>query len=352
MSLELVWFILAAASLAAYVVLDGFDLGVGIVHRFVARTPAERRLTMATIGPVWDGNEVWLLAAGATMFLAFPKLYAVGVGGFYLPVQLLLWLYLGRGLGIEMKHHHVGGALWDELWDTVFAVASLLIALFLGVALGNVVRGVSFEESGRFFAPLWTSFLPSSPRVGILDVYTLVVGTTATTGLALHGALWLAHRTDGPVAERSAALAKRLGLAVVALVVVTTAATFVVQPLASSAIAARPYLLVFPLAAAGLLGLAVFELGRGRAERAFSASSGFLAAMLASAASTLYPFVLPSAGAASAGLTVENASTTDYALGVGLAWWIPGTLLASAYFVRNYRKLPRRLRVEDLEEHS
>ncbi|NUO48717.1 MAG: cytochrome d ubiquinol oxidase subunit II [Polyangiaceae bacterium] len=352
MTLELVWFVLAAASLAAYVVLDGFDLGVGIVHRFVSVTPAERRLTMATIGPVWDGNEVWLLAAGATLFLAFPKLYAVGVGGFYLPVQMLLWLYLGRGLAIEMKHHHVGGPLWDELWDTIFSASSLLIALFLGLALGNVVRGVSFEASGRFFAPLWTNLLPTSEKVGILDVYTLVVGATAACGLALHGALWLAHRTEGEVAVRSGELAKRLCFGTGLFAAITSAATLVIQPLAREAASERPWLLVFPIASAVAIAMCGLEITRGRHERAFYASSAFLVAMLGSASATLYPRLLPSApGAPSEGITVMNAATSQYALGVGLYWWIPGVLLATTYFVRNYRRLPRRLRLEDLEEH-
>lgn len=352
MTLELVWFILVAVALAAYVVLDGFDLGVGIVHRFVAVTPAERRLTMASIGPVWDGNEVWLLAAGATLLLAFPRLYAVGVGGFYLPVQILLWLYLGRGLAIEMKHHHVGGALWDELWDSIFSLSSLLIALFLGLALGNVVRGVSFDESGRFFAPLWTDLLPTSERVGILDVYTLVVGATAASGLALHGALWLAHRTEGDVATRSGELAKRLCLTTVLLAAITSAATLGIQPLVFEVAGERPWLLVLPAASAIAIAVSWIEIARRRTERAFLASAAFLVAMFGTAAATLYPRLLPSApGAPSEGITVANAATSEYALGVGLIWWIPGVLLATTYFVHNYRRLPRRLRLEDLEEH-
>jgi cytochrome bd ubiquinol oxidase subunit II len=352
MTLELVWFVLAGAALAAYIVLDGFDLGVGIIHRFVAITPAERRLTMASIGPVWDGNEVWLLAAGATLLLAFPKLYAVGVGGFYLPVQILLWLYLGRGLGIEMKHHHVGGPLWDELWDTIFSVSSLLIALFLGLALGNVVRGVSFDERGRFFAPLWTDLLPTSEKVGILDVYTLVVGATAACGLALHGALWLAHRTEGEVAVRSAELAKRLCFATALFAAITSAATLAVQPMVFEVVEERPWLLVFPAASFVALATCWIEIARRRNERGFFASAAFLVAMFGTAAGTLYPRLLPSApGAPSEGITVSNAATTEYALGVGLIWWIPGILLATTYFVRNYRRLPRRLRLEDLEEH-
>ena len=351
MTLELAWFCLIGLALAVYIVLDGFDIGVGIIHRIVARSPEERRLTQATIGPVWDGNEVWLLAAGGTLFLAFPKMYAVAIGGFYLPVQMLLWLFIGRALGIEMKHHAIGGPVWAELWDTIFSLSSLAIAVFLGVALGNVVRGVDFYASGRFFAPLWTGFSPFDARVGILDVYTLLIGATAATALAFHGALWLYDRTQGPVAERSSTLARKLFVASAALVGLTSAATLYVQPLALDAVRERPALLVFPVAAAGALVLCRVEMNRGRSRRAFLASSAFLGLMFATAAASLYPNLLPTKSPSASGLTVENAAASSYALGVGLIWYIPGLLLTASYFFRNYRRLPERLSTSDLDAH-
>ena len=155
-----VWFVLVAIMLAGYVVLDGFDLGAGALHLFAARTDDERRALLAAIGPVWDGNEVWLLAAGGTLFFAFPLLYASSFSGFYLPLNIVLWLLLCRAIGIEFRAH-VDSALWRDFFDSVFALASLLLIIFFGAALGNVMRGVPLGTDHYFFAPLWTDFRPA-----------------------------------------------------------------------------------------------------------------------------------------------------------------------------------------------
>ena len=138
-------------------------LGAGIIHLWVARTDAERRIVLRSIGPVWDGNEVWLLAGGGTLYFAFPALYASGFSGFYLPLMMVLWLLILRGISIEFRSH-VSGAIWPAFWDAVFSAASLLLAVFYGAALGNVVRGVPLDATGRFFEPLWTNFLPGRQR--------------------------------------------------------------------------------------------------------------------------------------------------------------------------------------------
>src|SRR5262245_58191886 len=151
--METVWFIAVSGMLAVYVVLDGFDFGVGILHRFVARTDEERRTSLAAIGPVWDGNEVWLVAAGAVLFMAFPRLFATAFSGFYMPLMIVLWLLILRGVAIHSRSHF-GNPLWGEFWDTTFALASALLAIVLGTALGNVVRGVPLDESGSFAMPL------------------------------------------------------------------------------------------------------------------------------------------------------------------------------------------------------
>ena len=142
--METIWFWVVACMLAAYVILDGFDFGAGIVHFLVARTDDERRVVLSTIGPVWDGNEVWLLAAGGTLYFAFPALYASSFSGFYLPLMMVLWLLILRGVSIEFRNH-VASPVWHPLWDAGFAVASALLAIFFGAALGNVVRGVPLD---------------------------------------------------------------------------------------------------------------------------------------------------------------------------------------------------------------
>src|SRR5437588_2348198 len=149
MSMATAWFAAVSAMLAVYVVLDGFDFGVGTLHRFVAKTDAERRTVLAAIGPVWDGNEVWLIAAGGVLFLAFPKVYAAAFSGFYMALVLVLWLLILRGVAIEARLHGEN-RLWREFWDTIFSLASVLLATVLGAALGNVIRGVAVGESGFF----------------------------------------------------------------------------------------------------------------------------------------------------------------------------------------------------------
>ena len=175
-----VWFVLVALMFGAYVLLDGFDLGIGAAYPFLARDEPERKALLSAIGPVWDGNEVWLIGAGASLFLAFPVLYAAGFSGFFLPLTIVLWLLMGRGIALEFRHH-VDHAVWKPFWDFVFSVSGALLALLLGMTLGNVVRGVPIDASGQFFVPLWTGFDPAPPT-GFVDWYTLLAG--------LQAALW------------------------------------------------------------------------------------------------------------------------------------------------------------------
>src|SRR5215813_2155747 len=218
------WYAIAALMFAIYVVLDGFDLGAGIVAPLVARTDSERRQVLAAIGPYWDGNEVWLLAAGGALFVAFPRVLASGISGFYFAIVLLLWCLLGRGIGIEFRSH-VTDALWRAAWDFVFAAASTLLAVFFGAAFGNLMRGVPLDKDGWFSLPLFTDFTPREP-VGILDWYTILTGVFALVALAAHGAVFVAWKTDGPVHDRSHALARRLWIAVAVLWPIVTIAFF------------------------------------------------------------------------------------------------------------------------------
>src|SRR5580658_11147987 len=179
--METLWFWLIAVAITMYVIFDGFDIGTGILHFLAARDVEERARMFRVIGPVWDGNEVWLIAAGGTLYFAFPALYASSFSGFYLPLIIVLWLLTLRGIAVEFRNH-ASGAVWAPFWDAVFALASLLLAIFFGAALGNVVRGVPLDANGRFFEPLWTNFLPQG-QTGILDWYTILVGVAALGAL-------------------------------------------------------------------------------------------------------------------------------------------------------------------------
>ena len=175
--MEVLWFCLVAITITGYVVLDGYDIGSGILHLFIGKNDAERRAILQSIGPLWDGNEVWLLAGGGTLYFAFPKLYASSFAGFYLPLMIVLWLLILRGLSIELRGH-VDSPTWRPFWDAVFGGSSILLAIFFGAALGNVVRGVPLDKRGDFFLPLWTNF-QLGHEVGILDWYTILVGFLA-----------------------------------------------------------------------------------------------------------------------------------------------------------------------------
>ncbi len=347
--METVWFILMWFMLATYVVLDGFDLGVGMLHLWVAREDTERRQVIRSVGPVWDGNEVWLLAAVGTMVMAFPLLYATSFSGFYLPLMILLWLLMGRALGIELRHQ-MRDPLWTQFWDVVFCVSSLLLAVVLGAALGNVVRGVPLRADGTFFEPLWTDFRVSE-HTGILDWYTLLVALTAAAALTHHGALWLNARTDGLVRQRAERLAARLWPMLAVLIVATTAASFFIQPILRKSLDARPWGVLFIVTTAAALIAADIQRRRGRSGSAFAASAVFLYGMVATVAVTIYPFVLP-ARDPSLGLTALDAAAHRSGLVTALWWWIPGMLLVCAYtYLVSYRTLPGTFSVDDTSDH-
>ncbi len=203
--METIWFCLVAFMIAAYVVLDGFDLGAGILHLLIARTEPERQIVLRAIGPVWDANQVWRIAGAGTLYFAFPLLYASGFSGFYLPLTLVLWLLILRGIGIEFRMH-LGSAVWRGLFDGFFALSSLLLAVMFGVALANVLRGVPLRADGYFFEPLWTDWRVG-PEPGILDWYTVIGGATALAALAMHGATYLALKSEGDLNVRAHRLA-------------------------------------------------------------------------------------------------------------------------------------------------
>jgi len=334
-----IWFCIVAVMIAVYVVLDGFDLGAGIVHLWIARTGAERRAVLASIGPVWDGNEVWLLAGGGTLYFAFPALYAAGFSGFYLPLMVVLWLLILRGIAIEFRNH-IDNSVWVPFWDTVFCGASGLLVIFFGAALGNVVRGVPLDASGYFFLPFWTDF-SMGPEAGILDPYTILIAVAAFATLAEHGALWIALKTEGSLESRARLGAARLWWVVVAMVILITIFSFRIQAHLGESFRERPWGYIFPLIAVSGLVLMRFQ----NALRAFLGSCFYIVGMLTSVVFGVYPWVLPSNADPTQSLTVQNAAAPAYGLEIGLIWFIPGIALALGYFVYTYRNFAGKVRV-------
>jgi cytochrome d ubiquinol oxidase subunit II len=343
--METLWFCLVAFMVAAYVILDGFDLGAGIVHLWVARSDRERRTVIASIGPVWDGNEVWLLAAGGVLYFAFPVLYASSFSGFYLPLMMVLWLLILRGLSLELRSH-VDSPLWRSFWDVVFGAGSTLLAIFFGAALGNVVRGVPLRPDGYFFLALWTNFLPGRDP-GILDWYTVSVGVAALLALTMHGALWVAYKTEGVLQARARRWARNAWFGVAALTAWITFASFSIQPHLRENFLHYPWGYIFPvLGLAGLIGVRLWATEEGGL-LTFLASGAYLAGMLTSVVFGIYPYVLPSNSDPALALTISNASAPNYGLTIGLRWWIPGMLLAAGYFSYVFRHFAGKVSVDE-----
>jgi cytochrome bd ubiquinol oxidase subunit II len=330
-----IWFWLVALMITAYVVLDGFDLGAGVLHLLIAKTDAERRTVIRTIGPVWDGNEVWLLAGGGTLFFAFPLLYASGFSGFYLPLMIVLWLLILRGIGIELRMH-LDSPVWRGLFDGCFAISSLLLTIFYGAALGNVIRGVPLRKDGYFFLPLWTDWRVG-PEPGVLDWYTVIAGLVALVALTLHGAHYVAIKTSGDLNRRSRGVAAVLWPALVLLTLASLWATLSIRPQLLGNYRDYPVLGAVPVMVAATLAAMFFYRRRGKDKAAFLASGVYLAVMLVGAAAAVYPNLLVSTTDPALNITVSNAAAGRYALSAGLIFWSVGMVLALGYFVFIYR---------------
>lgn len=331
----LIWFWIVALMLVAYVVFDGFDIGVGIMHFLVAQSHQERDTILRTIGPVWDGNEVWLIAGGGTLYFAFPLLYASSFSGFYLPLMIVLWLLILRGIGIELRSHF-GTEVWRGFFDGSFAISSILLAIFLGAALANVIRGVPLNANGYFFAPLWTNWRVG-PNPGILDWYTIIGGLVALVALGIHGSLYLAIKTSGDLQTRAQQLAQRSWIVLLLLTVISLSATMMVRPAVLLSYFHYPVAFLIPLGVvASLFGMLLYS-RKSRDFPAFLCSCLYLALMLAGAAVGLCPVLLPSSRNAAQDITISKALAGHHGLAAGLVWWSFGILLAIGYFIFVYR---------------
>jgi cytochrome d ubiquinol oxidase subunit II len=329
------WYAIVALMFAIYVALDGYDLGAGILSPLVARTDAERRQVLAAIGPYWDGNEVWLIAGGGALFLAFPRVLASGISGFYFAIFLLLWCLIGRGLSIEFRSH-VTDPLWRAAWDFMFAAASTLLAVFLGAAFGNLMRGVPLDTNGWFALPLFTDFTAREP-VGILDWYTILTGVFALVALAAHGALFLAWKTDGPVQERSRRAAHRLWIAVAVLWPVVTLASQAVNPALFSGMGRRWLGIVAVVVAVAGIATVFLRMTRGTGLGAFLGSGAFLLGIIGASAASYFPVMLRATGGDALSMTAYTGGGDEASLRIALRWFLVGLPLVLAYFVIVFR---------------
>lgn len=325
------WYALVALLLTAYVVLDGFDLGAGALHRVVATTDEERRAVLGAIGPYWDGNEVFLLAAGGTLFAAFSRALAVALSGLYLAVFLLLWSLVLRGISIEFRSH-IEEPLWRAFWDTVFQLSSLALAVLFGAALGNLIRGFAIDADGVLDISLFDGVKVLDEN-GILDGYTVLVGLFVTIALASHGALFLLWKTEGEVEARARRLAKVLFGGRIVLWLLAAGCTF----LARRDLLGGSHALMwvwFVLAVAMLAGSMLMH-ARGATRAAFILSGANIFALVAMCAAASFPELLHARTGTS--YLVQSSATPDTALATGLKWWLPAVLLVAGYFTLVFR---------------
>jgi cytochrome bd ubiquinol oxidase subunit II len=325
MDLNTIWFLLVGVLLIGYAVLDGFDFGVGTLHLFTKREE-QRRININAIGPVWDGNEVWLLTGGGALFAAFPVVYATVFSGFYLALMLLLVALILRAVSLEFRSK-VDSAAWRGAWDWAFGIGSLLPAVLLGVALGNILRGIPIDADGAFRG----SF------VGLLNPYSILVGLLTLGGCVVHGAMYMSVKTEG---EQRQAMARWVNGAWVAFVVlyflVSVATLFSASYLFQGLLKSPVFWVLFVVMLASMLYIPV-AVKTGKYFAGLLASSLTIAGMFGLAALSLFPRLVPSSIDLAYSLTIYNASSTHRTLATMLVIALIGMPVVLAYTILIYR---------------
>lgn len=303
MSLETTWFLLVAVLWIGYFILEGFDFGVGVLLPFVSKNEADRRAVLTTLGPVWDGNEVWVLVAGGATFAAFPEWYATLFSGFYLPLFLILISLIVRGVAFEYRSKY-GRFEWRKRWDLAIGISSFIPALLWGVAFANIVRGVPIEKSSAGNLEYAGGFF------NLLNPYALLGGVVTLTVFLTHGAIFLSLKTDGEIRVRARALAIKIGLVAAVAAVLFLLWTYINLPESNTLV------LMLSLVVALAWVAAIFAEFKGREGWAFISSAVTIATFVATLFYALYPRVMPSSLGSQFDLTIHNASSTAYTLKV------------------------------------
>ncbi|MCU0241721.1 MAG: cytochrome d ubiquinol oxidase subunit II [Vicinamibacteria bacterium] len=312
------WFLLAGILLTGYVILDGFDFGVGAWH-LATRSDEQRRILINAIGPIWDGNEVWLVAAGGALFAAFPHVYATVFSGFYLAMMLVLFALIFRAASIEFRGQSASAA-WRRTWDVCFSVASVAAALLLGVALGNIIIGLPLDARGEYTGSL----------MGLLRPYPLLVGMTAVALTMTHGATYLLLKTEGELQQQMRARARRSLSAFHICFVVTTVFTFVAAPHMLAHFRAQPALWLLPIAILLVMSAVPHALRLARDGRAFAASCLTIAGLMLLVGLGLYPNMVVAQDGVHH-LTIYNAASSAATLRTMLIIAVIGLPLALLY---------------------
>lgn len=354
--MELFWYLVISIVLIMFFILDGYDFGAGIVHLFYAKKESDKIVIAKSAGLFWDSNEVWLVAAGGLLFMAFPTFYASAFSGFYLPLIIILWLIILRATGLEFRNQFKF-QLWKNFWDKVFGVSSFLLAFFFGVALGNIVRGanlgqvtngVSNFEAHYFFLPLFNSnFSPLDTDPGVFDWFTILIGFISVITLAIHGSNWIILKTNSSLNSMLKELIVKLNFVLLLLSALAMVSLTVIKPVPTHNFIDYPILIIFPaMYIFSLLNLFRVKSFKNETTGFINSSlmifSGILTTFL-----SIFPELLPSTNSKNPALTIYNTTAGSYSLSTGIYWCVLGLALIVVYLLVQKRLLSGK--IDDFE---
>lgn len=336
MDLNIIWFILVGVLLTGYAILDGFDLGVGALH-LLTKKDEDRRIVINSIGPVWDGNEVWLVTAGGALFAAFPEVYATVFSGFYIAFMLLLFVLIFRAVAIEFRSKHTSHR-WRASWDTAFSISSIIIALLMGVALGNIITGISLGSDKEF----------TGTFLGLLKPYTVLIGITTVALFMMHGAIYLVMKTEGELHTKVKSWVNNTIIFFVICFVTATMATLIYYPAMVTHFKEQPAF--FLIAILNMLAIANIprEIHHGREFRAFLSSSASIALLLILFAIGIFPNIVLSNPIPENSLNIYNAASSQKTLNIMLIVAIIGMPFVVAYTIIIYKVYKGKVKLDEM----
>lgn len=332
-SLQIIWFFLIGFILTVYAILDGFDLGVGFWHLFTKKDE-ERRLLLTSIGPVWDGNEVWLITGGAVIFSAFPQVYAAVFSGLYIPFMLLLFALIFRAVSVEFRGR-VPSPRWRNFWDTAFAAGSIISAFLFSIAFGNILRGLPLDESKNF-----TGTLP-----GLLNPYAVLIGLLGFSMFITHGALYLVLKTEGHISKLSRNWVQKGWYTYIGIFIITDAVTIITRPQLLNNYRVLPILWILPIFTLVLISMIGFFNWKGKPIKAFLSSVLSIAGLMAMSGAALFPNIVPALNNPRLSLTIMNSSSTELTLKTILIITILGIPLVIGYTIWLYRTFGGKVKI-------
>lgn len=330
--LQIIWFLLIAILFSVYMILDGYDLGIGILHLF-AKEEKQRVINLKSIGPVWDGNEVWLLVAGAGFFAAFRQVYATVFSGFYLALILLLAVLIFRATSVEYREMEEG-TKWRKNWDIAFALSSIVITLLLGVALGNILGGIPLHDEAAKTATMSLHHYYSGTFFQLLDPYSLLIGLTGLALMANHGAVFLMTKSDGENAKWAEGLAAKTSIILATMFVLSSIVTMATQGHLLKNFYSHKLLFIAPLLVLLFIFLTRKYASPETAGKAFAFSSLIIVSIALLVSFSIFPnWVINSANNGAGNITIWNSSSTAYTLKVMLYLVLIGLPFVLGYTV-------------------